>query len=167
MNPYAVAAILVSTGALQTAVAPHLTIMGIRPNLSLVVVTAWGLLRGSGAGLWWGLGAGLATDLFAGVPLGTFATGLVLSGGVAGLGERQIFRTNFLMPVLMIGLNTLLANLVTLGVLKLLDWPIYFGATMKAAVLPEMVYNIGVMVVLFPVLAWLSRRTAGEAIGWH
>lgn len=167
MNPYAVAAILVSTGALQVSVAPHLAILGIRPNLPLVVVTAWGLLRGSGEGLWWGLGAGLATDLFAGVPLGTFATGLVLAGGVAGLGERQIFRNNFLMPILMTGLNTLLANLVALGVLRLLEWPVYFGATMKAAVLPEVAYNVGAMVVLFPALAWLSRKTAGEAIGWH
>ena len=166
MNPYAVAAILVGTGALQTAVAPHLAIMGIRPNLALVVVTAWGLLRGSGEGLWWGLGAGLATDLFAGVPLGTFGAGLVLAGGVAGLGERQIFRTNFMMPVLMIALTTLLANLAALGILRLLGWPIYFGATMRAAILPEMAYNIGVMLILFPALAWLSRKTAGEAIGW-
>jgi rod shape-determining protein MreD len=140
--------------------------MGIRPNLALAVVTAWGLLRGSGEGLWWGLGAGLATDLFAGVPLGTFSVGLVLAGGVAGLGERQVFRTNFMMPVLMIALTTLLANLATLGILRLLGWPIYFGATMRAAILPEMAYNVGVMLILFPALAWLNRRTAGEAIGW-
>jgi rod shape-determining protein MreD len=53
-------------------------ILGVRPNLPLIVVTAWGLLRGSGEGIWWGLGTGLALDLFSGVPLGMFSGGLVL-----------------------------------------------------------------------------------------
>ncbi len=158
MNPYAVAAILVGVAAAQTALAPHLAILGVRPNLPLIVVTAWGLLRGSGEGIWWGLGAGLALDLFAGVPLGMFAGGLVLAGFVAGLGERQVFRTHFLMPALTIAVNTLLANLAVMGVMKLLNWPVPFGALMTTAVLPEAAYNIVGILAIFPVLAWVNRR---------
>jgi rod shape-determining protein MreD len=166
MNPYAAAALLVGVAALQAAVAPHLAIMGILPNLPLVVVTAWGLLRGSAEGIWWGLGAGLATDLFAGTPLGMFAGGLTLAGMVAGMGERHVFRTHFLIPIVMIAANTLLANVAALGVMALLSWPVHFGETMTSAVLPEMAYNIAAMFVLFPLLTWLSKRIEGETVGF-
>jgi len=164
MNPYAVAAILVGVAAAQTAIAPHLAILGVRPNLPLLLVTAWGLLRGSGEGIWWGLGAGLALDLFAGMPLGMFATGLVLAGLVAGLGERQVFRTHFLMPAFTVAVNTLLANLAALGVMKLLDWPVHFGAAMTTAVLPEMAYNIVGILLVFPLMAGLNRRIEDRGI---
>jgi len=165
MNPYAVAAMLIGTAAIQVIVAPHVAVAGVRPNLPLVVVTAWGLLRGSGEGIWWGLGAGLLTDLFAGTPLGVFAAGLTLSGMVAGMGERQVFRTHILMPALMVAANTLLAGMMAVGVMKLLDWPVRFGAMMTASVLPEVLYNIVVMVLLFPLLSRLSRRTESETVG--
>jgi rod shape-determining protein MreD len=166
VNPYAAAAIVLATALVQATAAPHMAVMGVRPNLPLVLVTSWGLLRGSGDGLWWGLGAGLATDLFAGMPLGMFAAGLALSGGVAGLGERQVFRTNILMPALMIVANTLLASLVTMGVMKVLDWPVYLVPALRTAVLPEAAYNLALMVIVFPLMTWLHRRTAGETISW-
>lgn len=164
MNPYAVAAILVGVAAAQVAVAPHLAILGVRPNLPLLLVTAWGLLRGSGEGILWGLGAGLALDLFAGVPLGMFATGLVLAGLVSGLGERQVFRTHFLMPAVTVAVNTILANLAALGVMKLQDWPVRFGAVMTTAVLPEMAYNIVGILLVFPLMGWLNRRIEDRSI---
>lgn len=164
MNRYAAAAILVGVAAAQTAIAPHLAILGVRPNLPLLVVTAWGLLRGSGEGLWWGLGAGLALDLFAGMPLGMLATGLVLAGLVSGLGERQVFRTHLLMPAVTVAVNTVLANLAALGVMKLLDWPVRFGAVMTAAVLPEMAYNIVGILLVFPLMAWVHRRIEDKSV---
>ena len=165
MNPYASAALLVGLAALQAAVAPHLAVMGVRPNLPLIVVTAWGLLRGSAEGIWWGLGAGLATDLFSGTPLGMFAGGLTMAGMVAGLGERQVFRSHVIMPTVMIAANTLLANLATMGAMALLNWPVRVGATVASSVLPEMAYNILAMLLLFPVMGWISSKTEGEKIG--
>ena len=165
MNPYATAALLVGLAALQAAVAPHLAVMGVRPNLPLVVVTAWGLLRGSGEGIWWGLGAGLATDLFAGTPLGMFAGGLTLAGLIAGLGERQVFRSHLAMPAVMIAGNTLLANLAAMGTMALLSWPVRFAATMTSSVLPEIAYNLVAMLLLFPIMGWLSSKTEGGKIG--
>lgn len=164
MNPYAVAAILVGVAAAQTAIAPHLAVLGVRPNLPLVVVTAWGLLHGSGEGIWWGLGAGLALDLFSGVPLGMFSGGLALAGFVAGVVERQVFRTHFLMPVLTVAANTLLANLAVMGAMRLLNWPVPFDALMTTAVLPEMAYNIVGILVIFPVLAWVSHRIEDRSV---
>jgi rod shape-determining protein MreD len=165
MNPYAAATLLVGVAALQAAAGPHLAVMDIRPNLPLVIVTAWGLLRGSAEGVWWGLGAGLATDLFAGVPLGMFSSGLTLAGLVAGTGERHVFRTHFLIPIVMIAANTLLANGAALGMMALLDWPVRLWETMTSAVLPEIAYNAAVMLLVLPAMGWLSRKTEGERIG--
>lgn len=166
MNPYGAAALLLGCAAFQATFAPHLAIMGVRPNLPLVLVTSWGLLRGSAEGIWWGLGVGLATDLFAGTPLGTFATGYVLAGAAAGLGERQVFRTNVLMPMLMAGTGTLLANLSALVVMKTLDWPVYLLPSLMTSILPEMAYNIVLILLVFPVIAWLHRRSLQHADGW-
>ncbi|HID87983.1 MAG TPA: rod shape-determining protein MreD, partial [Anaerolineae bacterium] len=53
MNPYATIGLLVGIALLQTSFVPHLSIRGVKPDLMLMAVVSWSLLRGAGEGIAW------------------------------------------------------------------------------------------------------------------
>ena len=63
MNLYAAILLLSAVAIAQSTVMPHLTIMGVKPDLMLLAVMSWSLLRGSEEGLVWAFIGGLALDL--------------------------------------------------------------------------------------------------------
>jgi rod shape-determining protein MreD len=82
-------AALLGTGlVVHAAVAPHLAIRGLAPDVLLVAVVAVAAVRGERAGAGFGFAAGLGADLFLAAPLGTSALAYTLLGHVVGLREN-------------------------------------------------------------------------------
>jgi rod shape-determining protein MreD len=69
---------------LQGALAPHLAIAGVPPDLGLVAVLVVALDRGPGRGAAAGLAVGFGLDLLRGSRLGTFALAAAAAGWVCG-----------------------------------------------------------------------------------
>jgi rod shape-determining protein MreD len=105
---------------LQTAVFPHLSLFGLRPDLLMVVVAAWGLVYGPGAGFLFGLSAGLAQDLFSGQYVGLFALSKALVGFLAGVVEGKIFKQTIWVPTAAIGVAVFLQEILVWICLRLL-----------------------------------------------
>lgn len=78
-------ALLVTGLVVHAAVAPHLAIGGMPPEVLLVAVVAVAAVRGERAGAAFGFAAGLGADLFLATPLGTSALAYTLLGHVVGL----------------------------------------------------------------------------------
>lgn len=78
------AALLISGLVFHVAVAPHLAVPGLEPDVVLVVVVAVAARRGERAGGAFGFAAGLGVDLFQASPLGTSALAYTLLGQVLG-----------------------------------------------------------------------------------
>ena len=68
----------------HAAVAPHLAVQGVAPDVLLVGLTAVAAERGPRAGAAFGFTAGLGADLFLATPLGTSALAFTLVGHVLG-----------------------------------------------------------------------------------
>lgn len=83
---------------LQSAVLPHMTVYGYKPDLLTVIVACWGLLYGPEVGFVVGLVGGLLHDLAAGQHLGLFALTRSLTGLLAGFGESKIFKDTVWVP---------------------------------------------------------------------
>jgi len=77
-------AALLTVLAAHTALAPHLRLSGVGPDLPLVAVVAVAAGRGSRAGAAFGFAAGLGADLFLATPLGTSALAYTLVGHFVG-----------------------------------------------------------------------------------
>src|SRR5512143_234247 len=107
MSLYATVALLGLLAVVQSSVLTRVDPSTLHPNLMLLAVIAWALQRGSREGLTWGFVGGLALDVVSGVPLGLNALILTAAGYLAGLGEARIFRTNFILPVLIIAALTI------------------------------------------------------------
>ncbi len=166
MNPYAAVLLLTSAALLQSSLFPHLSWGGLKPDLVVMLVISWGLLRGVKEGLLWAFIGGLALDLLSATPLGLSA--LVLTPWIllTSLGQKSIYRTNILLPLASIFLATLGYNLVLLLAWQLLGRPALWGETFLEVLLPTGFLNLLVMLPLYPFLSWLHRRIGPEQMGW-
>jgi len=166
MNPYAAVLLLTSAALLQSSLLPHLSRGGLKPDLVVMLVISWGLLRGVQEGLLWAFIGGLALDLLSATPLGLSALILTLLTLLTSLGQKSIYRTSILFPLAVIFLATFGYNLALLLGWQLLGRPALWGETFLEVLLPTGLLNTLVMLPLYPLLSWLHRRTGPERVEW-
>jgi rod shape-determining protein MreD len=166
MNPYLYFGVLLGLALLQSTVMPKITVLGVHPDLVLMAVTSWSLLRGSEEGMLWALVGGVALDLFSGASFGIYSLSLLLIGFAAGLGPRNMLRIDILAPILVIPLSTLVYLLATMALLSALGWEMEWGARLRTVLLPSILVNsLGMPFVYLPARL-LHRHVAREEISW-
>lgn len=159
--------LLLSAGLVQAIVAPRLAPVGVNADLVLLIVLAWGLLRGPQEGLVWGLLGGLSLDLLSAVPFGANALALALVGYGLGLSSRGVLHPPTLLVALAsVPLATLAYDGVLMAVLQAAGWPMDWGQTLWRTVLPAAVLNSLFMGPIYGALRSASRRWQ-PAITWQ
>ena len=166
MSAYLTLAILFVLSLLQSTLMPRITLLGVHPDLMLMAVTSWSLLRGSQEGMLWALVGGVMTDLFSGGPFGVTTLSLLVVGFLSGLGEKTVFRFDLLVPILVIPLATLAYDGVLLALLSMLGWPSQWGANFVQIILPSALVNTLGMPLVYILLRTLDRRTSREEMTW-
>src|SRR6476646_9078988 len=92
---FVIAAGLLALAALvQSVVGPSLPLVRGRPDLVLVVVLAWSMLRGSGEGAFVGFLGGVLLDSVGYTPFGLNSALFGLLGYFIGLPEVNVYRGN-------------------------------------------------------------------------
>jgi rod shape-determining protein MreD len=158
--------VLLGLALMQSSIGPFLTVVGVHPDLVLVAVIGWTLLRGPGEGLAWALIGGLALDLLSGGPFGATTAALVIASLLASLGYGRIFGGYLTLPLALTFPLSLAYYLVYTLVLSVLNGPTAWIPALADIILPASVFNIAAMVFIYPLLRLLHRRTSREEIGW-
>lgn len=148
--------LLIGVALLQSTVLPRLPMGGLKPDLVLLLVLAWGMLRGSRQGLIWGLVGGLSLDVLSSLPFGTSTALLMLAGLLAGLVRAEIWAGHLILPVVAAALATVLFDLLGLACGAVAGWPVDWLEMFLGVALPSAGLNALVMVVVF----WPLRRAA-------
>src|ERR1700737_3978311 len=92
---FVIAGGLLALGALfQSGLGPSLPLVRGRPDLVLVVVLAWSMVRGSGEGAFVGFLGGALLDSVTYAPFGVNSALLGLLGYFTGLPEVNVYRGN-------------------------------------------------------------------------
>jgi rod shape-determining protein MreD len=165
VNLYLAIPLLLAGALLQSTVVP--TVIGVRPEIVLLLVVAASLSGGMEAGVVWGFIGGLSLDLFSGAPLGVFALAMVLVGALVNVGESNLFSTSFLLPLSAVFVATFVYHLLTIVLLQTLGWSIGWGPAMLQVALPSAVVNTLLMPLVYFFLRWLTRLLWGEReLGW-
>jgi rod shape-determining protein MreD len=164
---YASILLLISVALIQSTVMPHLTLWGVKPDLMLLVVISWSLLRGAREGIVWGFIGGLCLDLFSGVPLGLSALALLIVSFFSGLGEATVFRTHVILPLATVFFASLIYDFIFLLVLRTLGWPVVWLDSFIRLVLPASLLNVLLAPLVYPTIRWLHRKTGREEIDWQ
>ncbi len=160
LSLYLVLPLLLLVAAVQSTLA-HLFMVGnVKPDLVLLVVISWSLLRGSHEGVVWGLIGGLCLDLFSGAPLGASSIGLMTAGLLAGEGETNIFKGNILLPLFFAHIGTVVYYGILLIVFALTRQSLPVGPSVSQVILPAAVMNAAVITFVYTFVRWLATRPA-------
>jgi rod shape-determining protein MreD len=166
MNAYLSFLILSVLAVLQSTLLPHLKVLGVQPDLVLLVIVAWSLLRGAEEGMLWALIGGVALDILSSARLGTNTLPLLLISFLTGLWQRGLVRQEVLVPFLAIPVATIVYQSLMVALLKLLGWPGTWSASFRYAILPTTLVNTLLMPVVYVLMRWIHRRTYDENIEW-
>ena len=157
---------LLSLTLIQSSVGPFLSIAGIHPDLVLVAVISWTLLRGPREGLLWAVIGGISLDLLSSGPFGVTTVALAVTSLLAGLAYGRTFGGYLIIPVSVTFPLSLAFYLIYVTLLSLLKQSVVWLPALATAMVPASVLNMAAMLFLFPLLRLLHRRTGREEMSW-
>ena len=141
----------------QTSLVPGLQVSGAQPQLVLIWVVCWAVIRGRGEALSWAIAGGLLLDLLSQMPPGSHLLALVAVTFLADLGHQVMQGSTALFAAAAVFAGSLLFGLILLGVLVATGrHPDFAGATVTG-ILPGALYNLAVLVPVFLIQRRLDR----------
>jgi rod shape-determining protein MreD len=147
-------AALIGAALLQAGLAPYMSIGGVVPNFMLLVVVTLALVEGPGPGAGLGFAAGLIFELLGTGPVGPMVLVLTLTGYLAGLMHEKMFAEGWLLPITVLAIVSLGAELAYGLILSVLGVGGPFWITFATKMLPGAVYNTALALLIYP---WLAR----------
>lgn len=142
---------------LQVAVFSQMRLLGVSPNITLLVIVSIVLLRGLGDGVVLAMAAGLVLDMASGATFGLSIACLLGAVLVASLGQANVFSAARYLPLVMALVGVVIYNLLFLFFLRLdgqhLGWE---GLSRVAA--PEVLLDVLLMPLVYGALHALHRR---------
>lgn len=153
------AAALVIATVLQVALAPHMTVFGVVPSFYMLVVVTLAFVEGPVAGSVAGFVAGTLLDMLGTGAIGPWALVLAVVGYVAGTLTVHMFAEGWLLPVTVVFVASLLAELSHAALLAAVGASGPLWTALSTIVVPAAVYNTALAVLVYP---WLTRLLRTE-----
>lgn len=161
MSRSAVKAILIVVALLlQLMVAPNIAIGGVVPNFLLIVIVVIAMIDGPQAGAIAGFGLGLASDLIGTGPVGPWALAFTLVGFLTGSLQRNLFAESWRLPVGIVLIASLTAQMIYGIVLLLVGSDVGFWSSFLYRMLPATLYNAAVALLVIPIAMNTLVRSA-------
>ncbi len=162
MNLYLTVPLLTIIAFLQTIVLARVELGGARPNLMLLVVLIWSIVRNLDEGLVAALIGGLILDLFSGGPPGSMTLGMLTAAFLAGQGWGR----GVGLPIITLWFSTLISvmayHVVLLTVLSWTRYSVDWVTAFLYVAAPSALLNAVLAPFIWPILSWWERRTRRE-----
>jgi cell shape-determining protein MreD len=138
----------------------------VHPNVVLVAVVVVTVVWGFGPGVAWAFIGGMTANLLTRDPIGSIPLGLlVVAAAVAG-GDRVFGRLSWAYPVAAIGIGSIVADAISLGVLRMIDVPLA-GDLPVQRILAAALLNAALGAIAIVFARMLAARTAAvEKPAW-
>lgn len=143
---------------LQTTLFSALSFASISPNLLIIVVSAFGFMRGRKEGLFIGFFCGLLLDIWNGGILGFYSLVYMYIGYINGMFRKLFYPEDIKLPMLLIAGSDLSCNLFIYFILFLFrnryDFSYYFLHIM----IPELVYTMVITIFLYFIILKINQQ---------
>jgi rod shape-determining protein MreD len=156
--------LLTGAALIQTTLLSRINVLGAQPNLMLLVVLLWSLVRGVDEGLMWAFLGGLIVDVLSGGPLAGTSVALLAAAYLAGQSLGEQLGSLVVRSMILTVLGTATYHLALLLVLDWTGHTVDWALSLTRVAVPSVVLN-GVLApfVLQPV-NWLERATRREGL---
>lgn len=143
---------------LQTTVFQFLSFANITPNLLIIVVASFGLMRGKKEGMFIGFFSGLLVDIFCGFYLGIYALLYMYIGYSTGYFQKRFYPEDIKLPLLIISASDLFANIIIYLVLFLTRSRYDFGYYFGSVIFPELIYTTIITIFIYLLLLKINQK---------
>ncbi len=135
-------AIIVVALLIQLTLINSITIMGLKPDLIMVVVVVFSLLKGEKEGTISGFASGLLQDIFSTGLLGINALVKTVIGFICGILKEKIFHEHilFLIPIITF-IASFIQNILIFSLLRAFGIEYNLAWSLKQVALPEALYS--------------------------
>lgn len=154
----ALTAIVYLACLLQSAVFDGMEIMGVKPNLLLVVAVSIALCRTGMESAFMGLFCGLGMDILIGRALGWYALCLFLVCFCIGLINPKLYKENFIIPVFFVFFSSVTIEMAYYFIHAFLEGYRDIVFVMSHLILPESVYNAVLAIPVYPLMLSVYRK---------
>ena len=146
----------------QSTILETFELGSVRPNLLLIVVTAFGFIRGKKTGMWVGVVCGLFADIFWGNLLGFYTLIYVIIGFVNGTFRRLFYDEDIKLPLALVGMSEMIYGVIVYVCMFMLQGEFEFSYYLFHIILPELVYTVLVTLVLYQIILYINRKLEEE-----
>ena len=143
---------------LQSTLFNHFSFANIKPNLLIIVTSAFGFMRGRKEGMAVGVISGIFVDIFWGGLLGFHALLYAVIGYMNGSFHRLFYEDDIKLPIILIGLSDLLYSFIIYFCMFMLKGKFIFYFFLRKIMLSELVYTILITVVLYQLILYVNRK---------
>lgn len=142
----------------------RISVLGARPNLVLLVVLTWAVVRGADEGLMWAFVGGMILDLLSGGPLGATALALAGAAYLAGQSLGEELGLPVVRLMILVALGALVYHLIILLILNWTGHTVSWGFSLARVGGPSVLLNALLAPAVLPPLNWLERATAQDGV---
>jgi rod shape-determining protein MreD len=156
--------LLASAALIQTTLLSRISLLGAQPNLLLLIVLLWSLVRGVDEGLVWAFLGGLMLDLTSGGPLAGTAVALLAAAYVAGQSLAEQVGSQAVRSMILTVLGVATYHLALLIVLTWTGHTVDWAFSLTRVAVPSVVLNGLLAPFVVQPLNWLERATRREGL---
>ena len=145
---------------LQTTFSQTMSFGVVAPNLLMIFVCCYALLRGKREGIFVGFFAGMLVDIFFGYyeVIGISAFLYMIIGYIVGIFHDILYLQDILIPIVAVAACDFAYNFIYYIITFLLRNKLDFMHYLKTIILPELVYTVFLAVFVYRLLMFLNRK---------
>lgn len=156
--------LLTGIALIQSVLLSRVSLWGARPDLMLLVVLTWAMVRSLDEGVMWGFIGGLIIDLLSGGPMGATTLALVAAALWAGQPWGHGIGLSVARPLLLALLSAATYYLVLLVILAWAGHTVDWGFALLRVAGPSVLLNTILTPFIRQPLVWLSNRIRREGL---
>ncbi len=142
---------------LQTALFSFHNLIGMAPDLVMIVTMSFGIMRGRKEGLLVGVLGGFLMDIFYTDHIGMYMLIYMIIGYTNGLVHRSYLMEDIMLPVIVTILDSLGINFVIYIFSFLLRNKTSFSSYFTSIILPQMLLSVLVTLILYRILVLVNK----------
>lgn len=158
MRILTISVIMILTFIFETTLARYIAIFGISPDITILIIVSFAILRYELEGALIGFFAGLLIDLFSGSTLGINALLYLIIGYFSGKPFKEFYAENYFFPLLLVGIATFFYNFAYYVIHFLLRARLDFFHYFFAIMLPSTLYTMALSVPFYIFIYLINRK---------